>query len=526
MATEHVEITLETIKQALAKAALGDKGRDRWIDTQNKHLMLERRGKTVSWYLKDRNYTRKLGDVLKASYKAADQLTPSDARKEADRLFAELKKSSGGTRGSVWTWAQLIDNRLDAYSDDREKRGLIKIPSSHTQADIRNVFGIDRKTKKFVSSKRPSLSILQNKPLNKLDIEIVGNAMRAIEGRRPREKFLNYTKTFLSWAYSSVHQTGFKPAGPWWRELQPRELNRKEVNELKIQVAILKGRKMKFNVDHVGELLVHSEAFCANRVANEKISPGIRFGLWWCALTANRRGSTAHLERLNVSLTDLHNELPGWGTAFWDAGEMKGRRPFMIGVPPIGLRVINLAIADWQVLVSHSHSEHHTSKWVFASTRRVQRIGVSDDLDTDVSIHASSLGDYLHNLRGTKGLAKDRNGLYDPKKRKKDYLKDIPDFSLHTIRSAATNFLEKCKGLPPAASSAFLDHGHKADPNDPDSMSEVTEKFYLETQRMPLKIEAMKAWSDAVMDAYYKAGGKWPEPYPPPKPKYVRKTRA
>jgi hypothetical protein len=103
--------------------------------------------------------------------------------------------------------------------------------------------------------------------------------------------------------------------------------------------------------------------------------------------------------------------------------------------------------------------------------------------------------------------------------------RSTPDFSLHTIRSAATNFFEKYVGLPPAASSAFLAHGHKADKGDPNAMSEVIEKFYLVSQKMDLKIKAMQAWSDTVMEAYDKAGGKWPQPYPQPKPKTIRKAQ-
>ena len=114
---------------------------------------------------------------------------------------------------------------------------------------------------------------------------------------------------------------------------------------------------------------------------------------------------------------------------------------------------------------------------------------------------------------------------YDPAERKLDFLQGIPDFSLHTVRSAATNFFSKYIGLQPAAASAFLGHGHKADKNDPNAMSEVTEKFYLDTQNMPLKIRAMQAWSEAVMEAYEKAGGRWPKPYPPPKPKIVSTTK-
>jgi len=110
-------------------------------------------------------------------------------------------------------------------------------------------------------------------------------------------------------------------------------------------------------------------------------------------------------------------------------------------------------------------------------------------------------------------------------KRKPDFLEGIPDFSLHTVRSAAANFFEKYIGLPPAAASAFLGHGHKVDENDPNAMSQVTEKFYLVSQKMPLKIRAMQAWSDAVMEAYEKAGGRWPQPYPPPKAKTIRVTK-
>jgi hypothetical protein len=485
--------------------------------------MLERRGTRVAWMLKDRDFTRKLGDVRSASYKATDQLTPSDARKEAEKKLADLKLARKATADrplrAVWTWSQLVEARLTSYAGDRVVGGRIKIPSRQTQQDVRQALGIASRTMKFDASKRPSLAPMQNMLLNELDAEVIGDAMHGIKDRRPREKYLAYAKSALSWAYSNARKTGFKPTGAWWSEIQPPEVEGKNLTKLKIDQAILHNRKKKFTVRHVGEVLACSEAFCADRTSNQKISPGIRFGIWWWALTANRRGSTAHLERANVVENDPYNDLPAWGSAFWDAGEMKSRRPFLIGVPPIGMRVIDLAISDWQVLVTESHSKVHTSKWVFASTRRVQRLDVADDLDTDVPIHPSSLADYIRNMRGIKDLAKDEHGEYDPAKRKHDFLEDIPDFSLHTIRSAATNFFNGYLGLPPAASSAFLDHGHKADPNDPNAMNDVTRKFYLESQQMPLKIKAMQAWSDAVMEAYDKAGGKWPQPYPPPKPK-------
>lgn len=526
-ATKRVKIDLETIKTALAAAAADPAGRERWMDIEERHLMLERRGGRVTWFFKNRSLTRKIGDVRKANYKAADQLTPSDARAAAKRM-ADLKNPPEETAPAgapVWTWAQMVAAYLKELGRKRSVGQKVKLPSRETQNDVRTSFGINNKTKVFNPDKRPSLAILQQMPITELNAHLLGAVVRAIGKRRPREKFLAYAKSMLNWAYSNSDLSGLVITTPWWPQLKLPSLPDQEVEDMEAGQRKLALRKKMFDVDEVGKVLARSEEFCADRTSNEKISPGIRFGIWWWALTANRRGSTTRLERANVVATDPLNELRGWGTAFWDAGEMKGRKPFLIGVPPIGMHVINLAISDWQVLVTESHSKDHSSKWVFASTRRVQRIGVADDLDTDIPIHPSSLADYIRNMRGIKNVTKNEHGDYDPAERKPDFLEGIPDFSLHTVRSAATNFFSKYIGLQPAAASAFLGHGHKADKNDPNAMSEVTEKFYLDTQNMPLKIRAMQAWSEAVMEAYKEAGGRWPKPYPPPKPKIVSTSK-
>ncbi len=58
----------------------------------------------------------------------------------------------------------------------------------------------------------------------------------------------------------------------------------------------------------------------AGKVEEENTSPGIRWGIWWIALTANRRGSTTLLERTNVQQSDPLGEA-GWGTALWTEGQ-------------------------------------------------------------------------------------------------------------------------------------------------------------------------------------------------------------
>jgi hypothetical protein len=533
--TKRVKIDIDTVKLALAKASESAPGRNRWMDREERHLMLERRDDRVAWFVKTRDFTRKLGDVRRASYKAKDQLTPSDARVAAKDMLEELKKELKGSASAVslpvWTWSQMVNAHLKVLSRKRPVNRKVKLPSRETQIDVRTTFGINNKTKVFDPDKRPSLAVLQNMRIAELNAHILGTVMLGIAKRRPREKFLAYTKTMLNWAYSNSASSGLIISTPWWPPMKVPSLpveDDADTNEAEVMEAEqlkLTERKRKFTAEHVGQFLARSELFCADKTSNKKISPGIRFGTWWCALTANRRGSTTRLERINVIEDDPMNDLPGWGSAFWDAGAMKGRKPFLVGVPPIGMHVINLAISDWQVLITESHSKDHETKWVFASTRRVQRPDVADDLDTDIPVHPSSLADYIRNMRGIKDVPKDSKGNFIAEKRKPDFLEGIPDFSLHTIRSAATNFFKDYVGLPPAASSAFLAHDYKADSNDPNAMSQVTEKFYLVSQNMELKIKAMQAWSDAVMEAYDKEGGKWPQPYPPPKPKTIRKRQ-
>jgi hypothetical protein len=234
----------------------------------------------------------------------------------------------------------------------------------------------------------------------------------------------------LSWAYSNSDLSGLIISTPWWPPLKVPSNDSSsgdddEVAEMEAGQLKLTQRRANFGVEHVGQALARSELFCADKTSNKKISPGIRLGFWWCALTANRRGSTTRLERVNVMTNDPLNDLPGWGSAFWDAGAMKGRKPFLIGVPPIGMHVINLSISDWQVLVTESHSKDHKSKWVFASTRRVQRADVADDLDTDIPVHPSSLADYIRNMRGIKDVPKDAQGNFIAEKLKPEMASQI-----------------------------------------------------------------------------------------------------
>jgi hypothetical protein len=60
----------------------------------------------------------------------------------------------------------------------------------------------------------------------------------------------------------------------------------KEMQVIEARRAALLAAKAAFSIDHLAEVLLRHEAYCAGRTGGEKISPGIRWGLWWVSHTA------------------------------------------------------------------------------------------------------------------------------------------------------------------------------------------------------------------------------------------------
>src|SRR5665213_2239859 len=401
MPTERREITQEVVIETVRAATVNDGKIYEVADTQQTYLTLRRRNKSVHWLVRTRRGTRTLGKAG-LGYKG-DHLNLRDARRQGSEAYAEMATAPkrGPKPTAVWTWADCVRARLVHLKGKRAVGRKVKLPSAETQSDVRSVFGIDRATGAFDPTKRPSLSALQSMKLTDIGAHEFGAALRGIKGIRPREKFLTYAKAMLSWAYSNSHDSGFVIPAPWWAQIEPPAPSADELEGMEADGIKLRARKVGFRVQQVGDFLARHEDFCAGKISNEKISPGVRWGIWWVCLTANRRGSTTLLERANVQQQDPLGDA-GWGTALWSEEQMKARKLFMMPAPPIALHVINTAIADWQVLISQSHTAAHKTRWVFASSRRVQRDGVGLDRPTDISVHPSSLADHLRAMRGLK----------------------------------------------------------------------------------------------------------------------------
>ncbi|MGY4349107.1 hypothetical protein ACVWXM_005600 [Bradyrhizobium sp. GM7.3] len=101
--------------------------------------------------------------------------------------------------------------------------------------------------------------------------------------------------------------------------------------------------------------------------------------------------------------------------------------------------------------------------------------------------------------------------------RKDGALDGLPYFSLHLARAAMTKFLEK--RINPVAASLVLAHSL---PNSDREMSPTTREYYSVSQRMEEKTEAMRAWSQVLIDSFLKAGGTLPVPSAGPRARYYK----
>jgi hypothetical protein len=478
----RVDIDKKVVAEASAAAAARKPGTNDWADRRQPYLVLRQRGGSVKWCVRGFKMMRTIGDP-RDGLSRRDYLPTSTARIKASQVYAELSGADPAPRApapapkaQTWSWSDLDREYQAMMAAPRWVNRRMKAPSDGTCDDIRLTF-----------AKTP-LQVLHSKLLTDLDRPTLKAAVAKIEHHRPKEKAVAYFKAAMSWAADKhPDESGLGDVLPWWEKLKAPDPDEKEAAEIATRQDALVEAKKDFNVDHLAEVLLRHEAYCAGRTANEKISPGIRWGLWWVSHTANRRFSTVKFERSNFMVADEFGP-QGWGRAMWPPAMMKAKLGFWLPLPPETSHIASSSIADWRYLVNDEHGTGHpNSRWVFASTVRVR-----DDDDKDRSVYPNSLNRHLQRMK------------------KAGDLNDIPAFWLHLIRTVAGNFLSSVKGLPGEASSLMLAHKIPADAKD--EAAPTTREFYLTSQRMDLKADAMLAWTDALMTSYTKRGGKYPMP--------------
>lgn len=180
---------------------------------------------------------------------------------------------------------------------------------------------------------KPSYQALHPLVLTELNRSLLNQARNGVVPRDPdkragvhrqREKCVTYFRAAMSWAADEhPDESGLtEDVDRWWERLTAGELRPEDMAEITARQALHRDRKDKISVEHVGAILARHEAYCAGRVAEEKISPGIRFGLWWVCFAANSRFSTVKLRRTELIEQDEFGEA-GWGRVMWPADTMK-----------------------------------------------------------------------------------------------------------------------------------------------------------------------------------------------------------
>jgi hypothetical protein len=498
-ARESVNITAETVKLAAKHAAAATpadtiKIRD-WFDERHPYLHLRQRGRSVTWFFRLNNKSAKIGVALNERG-GVGYLSIAAARETAVKAYV-LNHPGSATAAAApepasWTWSELDASYQASLTDVRvTKSNRIKHPSVGTQDDVRQSLG------------KPEIAIWGPLSINKLTVKHVIGAINAIHkksGHRACSKALTYVKSTLNHAMKLRFESGITHEFPWWTTIVPPDPTGPAITNMLARKKVLVQAKTDYSVKHLAELLVAHEEFCAGRTGNEQISPGVRWGIWWVAFTANRRRTPTILRRTELLFEDEFGR-PGWGVAMWGDDEMKGQSEFWLPLPPAVLHIGASSIADWEAIVNKSASPaRQSTAWVFSSTRRVGR----NPNNVDVAVNASSLSHYLEDLRAwakfPKQTTKLKGGTVVPMK-----------FTLHLARSVVGNWLDNHPEMPRAASSLVLAHAAKKQGGS-DEVSAVTERYYLTGQKMDVKAVAMEAWSDAVLAAYKMAGGKPPMP--------------
>jgi hypothetical protein len=495
MLRERVVLNGDVVKLASALATAKSPQLAVWSDKATGYFMIRQRGGAAKWAVKAFNTTRIIGDVRE---RHAGYLSPRAARERAAEVYAELKSGpppeapaaevTAAEKPPGWTWRDLDREYQEMMSRPRWVNRREKPPSQGTSDDIRLAFA------------RPSFQAMHGTLLTGIDRLAVNEARDAIESHRQKEKNIAYFRAAMNWAAEDeqIDRSGLDPkAERWWNDLKAGKPTPEQMATITGRRALHLEHKAALDVEAIGELLVRHERYCAGKSANEKISPGIRFGLWWVCFTANRRLSTVKLLRDDFMEQDPQD--PTMGRAMWPADTMKAKQPFWLPLPPAVRDVAAGSITDWTQLVRNQHNirtKPTLTRWVFASNERVVLEEETKDVleVKDISVYPNSLNRHLARMR------------------ERGHLDGLPYFSLHLARTVMANFLDK--NVSPVASSLVLAHSL---PNTAEESSPTTRDHYLTSQRMDVKSEAMTAWTEALTASVKKAKGALPAPREKPR---------
>lgn len=476
VAFQRIEITAAIVKEAARAAAERRAGTSIWADTRLPYLQIRQRAGAAKWTVKGMKTSRAIGDVRE---RHPAFLSVTDARKKATDIYTKMRYGepvppvSADEEPTGWTLGRVCLAYQRMLSQPRWINNRLKPPSEDGNDDVRLAFA------------QASYQFLGAMNVLELTRPLLNQARDGVSSYRQRQKCVAYVKAALTWAADTHPDESGLVEGVerWWERLTAGDPDPDTMRAIEKRREENLQNKADLTVDAIARTLVAHEAYCVGRTAEHKISPGIRWGLWWIAFTGNRRLSTVKLAREDLLEQDPFGE-DGWGRAAWPADTMKAKTPFWLPLPGVVHSIAAGSIADYTQLVANSHGDW-PSRWVFASTRRYGRDANNDD----VSIYPNSINRHLQRMRA--------DGALD----------GLPLFNPHLVRSPVGDFIADT--VSGAASSLVLAHTLKKDEKE---AAVTTRQYYLTSQRMREKADGMRAWSETLVEAYLKAGGTMPAP--------------
>jgi hypothetical protein len=411
----------------------------------------------------------------------------TDAKGKTRRLTHGEALAALRPDASTWTFEQCIEQTIaDKTSPDTPDKDRID-PS--TVKDYRTTFN------------RPVWEDLKKTPavlLDPADVERVRNAIRKDNGVSPAIKSITYTRAVLNWcAKNHSGESGLQKVTPWWQLLStPYEV---------------KAKTRKPSIRDIVASLILAEEYLDKPLPGRAIStsgvrPGTLAGLWWLVLTSQR--ATAGLSLLAHDIVADDNE-EGWMLAAWAEDVMKTGQAFVLPVPERAWKHVD----RFRERAKHRDSQD----WAFPS-----------EADEDKHVSTSGVYRILYRLAGKDALVpppkeeraprlkKDGTPRKTPERtERRDLLEEMAIlwWSMHDVRRTLTDYLGE-QGIPGGATVVLA---HEVDEKERlaalasdrereewlrQRTARITRMAYGGAQYLKLKKEAIRLWTDAVLDEY------------------------
>lgn len=510
--TERAIRTAREVAEARRKGERHPRaGREELSDMGLKGLRLLNLNGVATWVLKTEKHTKTLGYLYPPHDKPLT--APEKAREVAgyvkrllttdpDRVDAYLgawhvhkdhHKAMAAlvAKADTWTFEECINQMVS----DRQKPDSTDPLKPSSVKDINTAFN------------RPVFDNVKKTPavaLTRADFEKVRDVVREKSGISPAIKVVAWSRAVFGWMVKHHSgQSGIDGKDPWWEllhapyKIQPKT-RRPEISDI-VKSLILAEQYL-------------DKPLPGRSIATAGVGAGVLAGLWWIVLTGQRSDAALSLRSYNFVNDEQRGE--GWKIAAWDAGQMKAGVSQMLPIPPRAATMLDA--------LRQKAKNYHSEAWCFPS-------------DRDPEKHATVSGVYriLYRLAGRDALIQKPKEIKAPRLKvdgtprrqsertpRQDLFAEagIEWWSAHDVRRTLQMTLDNA-GMPGGA-SVILAHEMKSDINLTVSMSEqqrddflknrvarITSAAYGAAQYPRLKAEAMKIWTDVLLDDYEQQKG-------------------